>query len=47
MYLSNEDSMQVVGGAVKISCGLIIYGVIAFIVGIFNGFHNTKACKLR
>ncbi len=47
MYLTNEESMLVVGGAFKASVGLFIYGAVVFIFGIFSGFFNTKACKLR
>lgn len=47
MYLNNEESMLVVGGAIKATLGVIIYGIVTFITGFVAGFFSTRACRLR
>lgn len=45
--LNNEEMFEVVGGAAKMGVWTIIGGVVSFVVGIFNGFFQTKACRVR
>ena len=45
--LSNEEMFEITGGAAKVGIWTIVGGVVSFVVGIFNGFFQTKACKIR
>ena len=47
ILLDNEEMYEIVGGAAKSGVWTIIGGVVSFVVGLFNGFFQTKACKIR
>lgn len=47
MYLlTNDEMFNVVGGA-KGAIWTIVAGVVSFVIGVFAGFKQTKACKVR
>lgn len=49
MYLlANDEMYEIIGGAAKkLGVWTVVGGIVSFVVGIFNGFFQTKSCKLR
>ena len=47
MYLLNNDEMLNVVGGAKGAIWTIVAGFVSFIIGVFAGFKQTNACKVR
>lgn len=44
-YLNNEEMYAVDGGAVRFKLWYIVGGVVTFLIGVFGGLTNPRACK--
>ena len=45
MELNNQELTYIVGGAKKISFGIIVGGIITIIVGIIDGYLRPLKCN--
>lgn len=45
MELSNQELNYIVGGAKKVSFGIIMGGIITLIVGIIDGYLRPLKCN--
>ena len=45
MELSNQELSNIIGGAKKVSFGLMIGGIITLIVGIIDGYLRPLKCN--
>lgn len=45
MELSNQELNSIIGGAKKVSYGLLLGGIITLIIGIIDGYLRPLKCN--
>ena len=45
MVLQNEELMNITGGAVKTTVLAVIGGVVAFVIGVIDGYLRPLSCN--